>query len=321
MKTIRLLRNSIILGTIAFAINIYSLSINNALLPTVHKPVTVMTDHKTSFGRSKITYLKDNTDQRFVLKSKSDKNDDQPHYDQPVRDAVGAYIGNDVQISINKVRIISPDTQLPGMPGKNSEYAASLHEHVPGKELYKFKSDNILCKLRTGQLYFENPDLLKIAVLDVFLNNCDRHSQNLFYNPKSNRYYAIDMDRIYANTQICTNILIYTIGLLQGHLINMPKKTARTITRLMNSAEFKEKKYQALEQFHKTLKELITKYPPSKIYDLWLTFAQQAEYHYSFMQKIIIRAEISRNYNNSKKLLNAIKKVLQTKPQTVEITI
>ena len=287
--------------------------IDDTLLPHVSGTLTILPNKQSYFGRSSITYFKDDIGQQFVLKSRNNRYDD-----QPIKDALGAYIGNDLDIPINKVTIILPDTSL---TGKNIKHAASLHTHVPGKELCKINNDNLINKLYSGQLYLENKDLQKIAALDVFLSNPDRTAQNLFLDQKNNRYYAIDMDYIYyGNTR--KNIWRFIKDFYLDFVANMQKNTAFFITKFMNNPKFtEEQKYQALTQFHNTLKSLINKYPPSKIYNLWLAFAEKAKYTYHLSQKIMMRIKITRNYSRSKKLLKSIEKTLKTKPQTIKIII
>lgn len=296
---------------ILLAITLFALSltihtsplIDNAYLPSIQGQLAPASGQK-NLGRSHITYLEDDAGQKFVLKCRYNPDDD-----QPIRDALGAYIGNSVDARFNQVQIISPDTQL---PGKNTDYAASLHTCMPGKELSKIA--NLAQQLYIGNLHLEHSDMQKIRAVDIFLNNSDRHPGNIIYDEQTNHYYAIDMDYIYPDTKKCS-FFDYALNAFQDKNNYLANKVAHKIAALMdNPAVSKEKKRQALTQFYQTLKQLVDTYPPSKLYNLWLSFAQQAQYTYTLRQKAMIRIDIAQNYTSVKNLLTKIEKMLSHNP-------
>lgn len=124
-----------------------------------------------------------------------------------VRDALAAYIAQPLKIA-HSVEIIPPKKKF---PGKNNEmWPATLHTIAPGKTVRSqpgSKYYNLCLKQRlpinkwlTETIIHQitwHKQLPIIIGLDLFICNTDRHTANIFYDPETDSFCAIDMDNIF----------------------------------------------------------------------------------------------------------------------------
>ena len=97
-----------------------------------------------------------------------------------------------------------------------------------------------------------------IIALDLFICNTDRHGGNLFYDPKTDNFCAIDMDGIYRK--------------------NVPEMACEKLTMMMNMyhKKFTMKEVIALIKVKKTLKSLLTNYTSKHLINKFNFFIQKA---------------------------------------------
>jgi hypothetical protein len=136
-----------------------------------------------------------------------------------VKDALAAYVANRIAKDIaHQVGIIAYNTKFPGK--KNDDLPAVLLSNARGETVRKQRG-SIFNNLRLRQLWanapsFEeqglthtiinhmswHPQLALIVALDLFIGNSDRHCGNLFYDPQTDSFCAIDMDDTF-NKNLC----------------------------------------------------------------------------------------------------------------------
>jgi len=147
-------------------------------------------DPRHSNGVNKSFYVEDQHQKRRVFKVGS------PH--QTAAEVLVAEMGTSIGAKVNQVRIVPQAPNLIHLKGRG----ASLHELVPGIQCNKIhQGANARMSLSLGGTPTQNrdsfgralqhPDLAKIMALDIFTGNSDRHSGNLFYDPKKG-YHGID---------------------------------------------------------------------------------------------------------------------------------
>jgi len=269
-----------------------------------------------------------------------------------IHEALGAKIGMAAGIPINDVRIFAPhDTSL-GCVDCYPHLCKTLHTVVPGKEVccaeipysvhLQFTGPETLTSLT------HHIDLRKIAALDLFTSNFDRHIRNLFFDDKTNRFYAIDMDwifndvyHIFKHAYIDINAglpetifkfdnpLTPLFAKLKSALKDVPfiGKTALTphllavgvynFLKTMDPKKLSDKEIEALKEVSDTLYILQTMYPPKKLYEEWMNIAQEAKYTYDPKKQQYIRYLISYNHREITKIRAQINRLISADTNTV----
>ena len=189
-----------------------------------------------------------------------------------VRDAFAAYIAKDLNIA-QSVEIIPPNKEFPGK--RNSVWPATIHTIAAGKtiraqpeskyHLLRLKQrvpDGVLSTNRwltetiIDQMTWHK-QLPIIIALDIFICNTDRHQGNLFYDPKKDRFCAIDMDNIFRR--------------------NLPALACEKLNIMIDSGkEFTKKEIKALIKMRNTIQFLLDKHSVQKLVDKLYFFVEQA---------------------------------------------
>ena len=100
--------------------------------------------------------------------------------------------------------------------------------------------------------------LPEIIALDLIIGNSDRHCGNLFYDPSTDTFWAIDMDDTF-NKDLC----FFACKKLKSMMKD-------------DNAPFTEKEICALTSMRNTLKILVHKYTPSDLIKKLYSFAKKA---------------------------------------------
>jgi len=180
-----------------------------------------------------------------------------------------------IGIYANKVIIVPAHCPFPGK--YDLEKPASLIAFVPGTvvcnlpEHYhkpNLKQANNPKRIRGLQKEMINdmarhPDLPILVAFDTFTGHNDRHPENLFYDEKSDHYFAIDLESGFYN-----NIAEHAHALFEQMIKDKKQKEEKE-----EEEEKKEKKanlsteeINALTAYQSTLKTLIPIYPPEIIF-------------------------------------------------------
>jgi hypothetical protein len=170
-------------------------------------PRTVIAEDSFESPNSVISYVKiDNT--RYLLKQKKMVS----KQFVVVRDALAAWIAQPLKIA-HSVIIIPAKKNFPGK--KHTTIPAALLTIAPGKMIRSqpnsryyhlslrqrtingiFSPDRWFTETIVHQMTWHSQLPILIA-LDLFICNTDRHGGNLFYDPKTDCFCAIDMDNIF----------------------------------------------------------------------------------------------------------------------------
>ena len=213
--------------------------------------------------RSYVVVLKDEQNALYILKQ--NLSDDLRAQFSAVRDMLGAYVAEVLDISMSRVRIIPAEQAFTGkifidMP-------ATLHTFVPGKMVLRHhksplqkgrvkqytkvaKKANVLNESDFGltREVIKNMSccsmLCKIVAVDTYVANADRSRNNLFYDSKSKTFYGIDMDNS-CGRNLCE--------IAHRNLLKMRKK------------DFSKKELNGLKIYRKTLCELLKIFPAQKM--------------------------------------------------------
>lgn len=191
-----------------------------------------------------------------------------------VRDALAAYIAQDLNNIAHHVFIISPKKDFPGKV--HPHWPATLHTIAPGETVRKQRNSKYNA-LRIKQVWaqaksFDEKGLTRVIInymtwhwqlpiiiaLDLIIGNSDRHCGNFFYDPETDSFCLIDMDDTF-NKDLCI------IAHKQLELMMKNKKNGFT----------KEEIY-ALVQMRKTLKFLVHKHKPHDLINKLHYFAKKA---------------------------------------------
>lgn len=191
-----------------------------------------------------------------------------------VRDALAAWIAQDLGIA-HSVYIIPSKKEFPGK--KNMKLPAVLLTIAPGKtirsqpnskyyhlSLKQRKIDGIFSSNRwfTETIIHQmtwHRQLPVIIALDLFICNTDRHRNNLFYDPVTDTFCAIDMDNIFRRD-------LPAIAILKLKLMIARKK------------EFTQEEIKALTIMKETLQFLMNNYSVEHIIGKLYFFVEQARF-------------------------------------------
>lgn len=218
-----------------------------------------------------------------------------------VREALAAYIAHDLNIA-HSVEIIPSNENIPGK--KYPDLPATLHTIAPGKVVREQRDSryfNLCLKQNSRELLSDqwlNEEIIDqmtwheqlpiIVALDIFISNADRHGGNLFYDPETDRFCAIDMDCIFAYS--VAQFACEKLDLM----VNVYKK------------EFTAEEIKALAVVRDTLKFLVRKYTTKKIIDQMHEFVTQADCQHKASKIARFEVMIKKNRKSVKKLIKIL---------------
>ena len=204
---------------------------------------------------------------RYILKQKKDAS----RLMTAIREALAAYIAQDLHIA-HSVKIIAIEDDISGKV--NVQSPATLHTIAAGKSVrsqpesrysqlclkQRSPEDLLLGRWLTEEIIDQitwHKQLPLIIALDLFISNTDRHGDNLFYDPVTDRFCAIDMDNIFRRD---------LPELARKKLIIMVK---------IQKKKFTKEEIVALTSVRNTLQFLSRRHSPNDIIAKLHFFAQQ----------------------------------------------
>ncbi len=232
-----------------------------------------------------------------------------------VRDALAAWIAEDLNIA-HHVTIIGPNQDFPGK--KNVLWPATLHTIAPGK-MVRAQPESKYYKLGLKQRIPEailpmynrwltekiihqmtwHRQLPVIIGLDLFICNTDRHRANIFYDPATDTFCAIDMDNIFRR--------------------DLPALACEKLHMMIDQGKkFTTKEIQALVKMRDTLMFLHNKYNPQMLIEklhyfvVQAGFTQDSPLYTKKIEKKIIRHEttIMQSHESIKNLIITLNKII-----------
>lgn len=224
---------------------------------------------------SKMALLASRSGKRFLIKQR--KECTVHGRVMPILETFGTSLAHSMGICANKVRLIS--APVPCSFKFYKDYPATLHTFVPGmtvRNVKRFHDLNINQTKQGGltpwliEQMARHPDLPKIAALDTFLGN-KRNRDNLLYDEKSDRFYAIDFGSTLRRPFARTSIAVAK-GLIS------------------RSISLKDSEMQALFTYYTALKDLLASYPLKKLIACFERLIKQsglsAQSHFCHARKI-----------------------------------
>lgn len=220
-----------------------------------------------------ISFITDGENNHYVIKQKRKGTVKEQFL--VVSEKLSAYIAEIAEIPAHRVQILPAGMAFTGK--MITEDAASILTLVPGIPIKLVKTgiysglylrqtnkptwpqEELGLNERVIASMALHPDLALIAALHTFIGNEDCHGDNLFYDEQTNRFYAIDMDKIYRMEE-------------QRELIS--KLACDQIRRMLHSKEkFSQAEFDGLKLYQNTLQRLAVIFPPARIHELLDEFA------------------------------------------------
>jgi hypothetical protein len=205
-----------------------------------------------------------------------------------VCDALAAYIAKDLSIA-HAVEIISSHDDFPGKkrmsPGVILTIApGAMIRDQPESKYYNLclkqrnvKGDLLHHRWLTEQIIHQitwHKQLPIIIGLDLFICNTDRHGGNLFYDPQTNSFCAIDMDNIFR--------------------FDLPKLAYKKLKLMIrNKKRFTYEEIEALISVRDTVQFLLDEYPIKRLIELFNYFIKQADFEEEVLRAKSMRKEIA----------------------------
>lgn len=225
-----------------------------------------------------------------------------------VRDAITAHVAETFDLA-HQVDVIPADVDFPGKVIK--EWPATIHTVAPGMMIKNL--DNFYKKMnikqadigfRRDMLYWmaKHPTLVKVVALDTFLCNHDRHRGNLFYNPKTDTFCAIDMDSSFK----------YNLSLL----------ACENFTKMITNGSLfplKRKELKVLREYRNALQDLLKAHQPEVTIAVFEDFIEKAGfvdgapfYHKKFAMELESnKATMRQSYENIKELVKILNGIIK----------
>lgn len=210
-----------------------------------------------------IATLKDKkSGKRFIVKQKQGKT--LGWHMGVAREKLGYHVAESINIPINRVEIIPTDRAFPGK--HEVGLPATLHEVVPGVKVTFLPKPLKVLKVfiqqpikptvsrtqwgltrRVIQDMALHPDLPPLVAFDTFIGNADRHRGNLFYDKKTNHFFAIDLESSF-NKDLASYAGDLIVSMIESKYENiLPQEL------------------QALETYRDVLKKLIKLHTPDSL--------------------------------------------------------
>jgi hypothetical protein len=180
-----------------------------------------------------------------------------------VRDAVMAHYAENF-INAHQVDVIPAGKAFVGKP--RTDWPATIHTIAPGKMIKEQKSRFEDMNIKQAAIGFrrdmlpwmvKDPRLIKIVAYDTFHCNHDRHRGNLFYEPKTDSFCAIDMDSALKHN-LCALACQNFNQMLQDKKLKLTKKEINALIEYNNYLRFLIKNHLP-EDTLKTYDEFVVK--------------------------------------------------------------
>ncbi len=284
-------------------------SLDNFVQEVLRKNPTVIKNFVSS--HSFITILKTEDKKYFIVKQKK-------NWGSVERSALWMILSSTIALTVKnilsqKVCIVKKDLSFPGK--KYHDQIAILMTQVPGvmvracnkhnklsikqrkKEERKVILIGVTCEVIKNMS--KHSDLARIVALDTFIGYSDRHRGNFFYDKKTDRFWAIDMDSPRKN--LC-------------------KITCENFEKILDnkSISFSKKEINALREFSQTLELLIDSNHPDKVIKQMMEVAERIGirerkgYRIFYLPRLLEYSDlIKESYEDAKKLLNITKKLIK----------
>jgi hypothetical protein len=224
-----------------------------------------------------------------------------------VRDCVTAEVAENFGIA-HKVDIIPAGKDFPGKPRK--DWPATIHTIAPGKMIKAQNSPYDRMNIKQADEGFRrdmlawmamHPVLLIMVAMDTFLCNHDRHRGNLFYEPGTNSFCAIDMDSAFKYN-LCALACKNFTKMINDKRVRLSSKEIRTLTSYKEYIEF-----------------LIDKCHPEETVARYNYFAEKAGFVPGsplYTQKIALELErnkrvIMQSYQDAQRLIPILEKLIK----------
>jgi hypothetical protein len=232
-----------------------------------------------------------------------------------VRDAITAHIaenfGQALQLKFDlahRVDVIPAGEKFIGK--LRTDWPATIHTIAPGKMIKEQKSRFEGMNIKQADIGFrrdmlewmvKHPALIVYVAMDTFLCNHDRHRGNLFYNPKTDSFCAIDMDSSFK--------------------FNLCALACKNFTQMLYDSRLKltRKEVNALVEYNKYLKFLIDHYKPEDTLHMYDYFAEKAgfiEGTVLYTEKVALeiagnRQTIMQSYQDVQELVKIVDQVIE----------
>jgi hypothetical protein len=261
-----------------------------------------------------IEFFYDQMGAQFVLKHQSTP-------ELAIHEILGGRVGK--TIGKNLVNEVIPAPIHIPSEKKFSYGQATLHTHAPGRAAHCISIKTGLAHFKNLEHITENEDLAKIVALNFHLDDQDCNKNNLFFDPHTNHYCAIDKALIFRSTYNLKNGYNHTYidhNSYQSYKLQYILPTALHNNQLLatDACDFLENikkedlstaQIDALKLVGTTLKSLMIEYPPTKLHSEWMNIAQDLNFHYPDETKEDISILIEYNNHENKRLLSLIDKI------------
>ncbi|MDQ0418947.1 hypothetical protein J2Z48_003152 [Croceifilum oryzae] len=212
--------------------------------------ISFVVNRKINLWNGKVIIFTDGQGRKFVLKQ-INPNSSPWEKSTLVRDYVGSRIAEEMNLPINRVRLIPAKLGFSLKPF--SGYPATLHTFVEGVVPKAGIQQKVGTKVpieETGLNYSviknmaKSLDLQRITALDTFLGNEDRKNANLLY--WNDHYVGIDLG----------DMLIHNLVKVAIHQFQ---------SMIAKKMVFSLEEKRGLSNYHKTLNDLFLNYPVNRI--------------------------------------------------------
>jgi len=244
----------------------------------------------------RIVFLQDSMEQKFVLKCYDDH-----QIEEAICEDLGSFIGRSVGIPVHAVQIIQKGSLLGEV--NNGTSLATLHTCVPGRELCKWFENAAGGIVLKGGLVSEkhlhslvlSDDLCDIVVLDIFLNNRDRHYENCFVDEVTMRYYGIDQGDSFLDIQRFPNVerklSTDEYEAIQPSIDEQKILACKAYNFLceVQPKSLSPEQIRTLKRVQLRLQQLLSLYPADVLFALWISRAQAINYAYTEYKKSYLK--------------------------------
>ncbi len=270
----------------------YECSSQFALLEPSYDRKKIVVNSVVSSAKSRyISFISDGEKNHYVIKQKRQGGIRKQF--QVILEKVSGYIAQTLDIPAHCVELLPAGMAFPGKMMTNR--AASILTLVPGIPVKRIKSGpysridlrqsnrpdwskeklglhkGVISSMRL------HPDLARMAALDTFLGNKGRHEANYFYDKVTDRFYAIDMDKVYNSND--DKDLISKIACDQVRVMLDTKKV------------FRHNVLEGLNLYKETLQQLVELFPPARIYELMDEFSLASGFKKAYLPEIASRVD------------------------------
>jgi hypothetical protein len=264
-----------------------------------------------------ISFIADGENNQYVIKQKK-KGTVRKQF-QVILEKLSAHMAEALEIPAHHVQLLPAGMAFPGK--KITDKAASLLTLVPGIPVKNissgpyagidirqsnrpdWSSEKIGFHSGVRKSIGLHPDLAKLAGFDMCIGNKGRHEANYFYHKETDRFYAIDMDKIYNSND--EKDLISKIACDQVRALLQGKKALK-----LNQLE-------GLKLYRDTLQQFVTLFPPERIYELMDEFSVAGGFKKGYLPEIEsrvnrIKATIKKSHQHIVELINLLSQLISS---------